>query len=120
MEIERFLGDVTWLSGNILTENDGEQPTKATIKRAILNENKLNIETQENNDEEGGQMKLFSSDGINFSGTFSYNSSHSPDAKLSLKYYSNVSGGLLLGDWIQQTYIYTTIIQLKKVSEFPT
>ena len=119
MEIKRFLGEVTWISGNILSENSGEHPVVARIKRAILNDQTFKIEIYPNNNEDGGLIKLNSSNGINYSGTFSFNTSNLVDAKMSLIYYSNPSGALLLDQWIQETYTYTTIIQLKIVTEFP-
>jgi len=118
MEIDRFIGKVYWLSGNIFRENDGSEPLIASIKRGILNGKEFKIETESTNDEEGGLLKLSSQDGNSFTGTFTYNTSNSPDARISFKYYTNAMGAILIGEWIQDTYVYTTIIELERVSEF--
>lgn len=117
-QIARFIGTITWIEGDIMNQNPGGAHYTAKIIRGIKVKNGFNIEYGPNDDDDGGLIKLTTTDGFSYEGGLFYDTDRTSHASVQLKYYENNSKALLIGKWVQSTYVFTAILRLEAVAEF--
>lgn len=116
--VVRFIGKITWIDGDILIHNPGFQPFSTQIIRGIKGEGYFNFDYAKNKDDNGGLVKLKTSDGFEYVGGLFYDNDKTSSAIINLKFFENKKNALLFGSWIQETYHFTTIVELNKVEKF--
>ena len=118
MNIQRFTGSISFLPGRIFVHNQGLQPITTTTGKAILNGKEFIISIDPVNLQAAGVLRLFTQDAIKFTGDFTYAGKDQPEAKADLEYFDNEKSAILIGEWIEDTHIYTCFIQLNRIGAF--
>ena len=118
MKIQRFTGTINFLAGRIFDHNPGAQAIVTYTDRSILIGNELVIDIKPANMQAAGTLKLKTEDRMTFIGDFTYKGHDKPDAKAMLKFYENEVEDILIGEWEEDSQIYTVNIKLLKVAKF--
>src|SRR5690606_7434305 len=113
----RYIGEIFWISGYYKHE-DADGVSKSNIKRAILKDGIFKIDHTNPNDNPDSEIKLKTSDGISFAGSFKYIDDKTFKGSVNMSLYDNPSQAILIGKWVEDGEIYTCIIELKLVKEF--
>jgi hypothetical protein len=119
MKIQRFTGSISFLPGKIFVHNQGRQPINTGTDRAILKDNEMIISINPVDQQAAGLLKLLTNDAITFTGSFTYAGKKQSEAMAVFEYYDNEKSAILLGEWTEDAQIYTCLISLLKVSQFP-
>ena len=118
MKIQRFTGTISFLAGRIYDHNPGAQAIVTSTDKAILIGNELVIDINPVNLQAAGTLKLKTEDLMTFIGDFTYKGHEKPDAKVMLKFYENKKEVILVGEWEEDSQVYTINIALLKVDKF--
>ena len=113
---KKFIGTIHWITPPIHSALTNAETQTGEIPRAIMIRNNLNLEWSKN--AEGG-IKLQTKDNINYSGQFSYEEdNYTITGKVIARLYNNEKGCLLIGQWFEEGYEFTWVVELKKVNKF--
>lgn len=114
--LKKFAGKVIWCLPNIfvIPEVSKSEIQTAVIKRAILFQDKFNLEW------ELGGFKLTTKDDFHYSGVFNYEDDGTiTTGKISSKLFKGRDELFLIGTWTEEGYVYSFIVELKEVQKFP-
>lgn len=117
-KVERFIGKITWIEGDVMKYNPGGEHLNAEIIRGIKGDGYFNIEYGITEGDEGGLVKLTTKNGIDFVGSLYRNSDKNPAAKIVARFFFNANEAILFGTWVEETWVYTSVFDLKSVNEF--
>lgn len=115
--MKKFKGKIYWYSGDFRNGLEGGE-ISAVVTRAILDKDVITIDHEANSDLDSALIRLKTKDGLNYAGSMKYRGSSESDAMVNYKYYSNSSEILLLGKWVEDQELYTSIIELSEIEAF--
>ncbi len=108
--MKKYIGEMFWIEGDY-KNGIGEGSSKAEVNRAILDEGIPNNYAD-------GQIILRTKDGFSFDGSMKYIDEKNSSAMVNLKLYVNKKNTILIGNWNEDSNVYTCIVELKEVKEF--
>lgn len=106
-----------WIVGDF-KDGVASGPDNSQIKRAILDGDVLKIDHKNPADLEDGFTRLRSKDGFNFEGSMTYVNDKKATAIINLKIYINKKNILMIGKWVENHTVFTSIIEMNEVKEF--
>lgn len=118
--VKRFTGRIFWISPNIRTipsRSKLDFLIYADIKRAIINDTNFIIEWV-SRDTKPGEMKLNTTDYINYKGFSIYTDEKEISSTITCTLYENSNGAFLIGTELESGSNSTFLAELVKVEKF--